>query len=122
MIVIEPTLAAGIWGSSHERRMGMRQRGYQMLLDYLRASTNGINPLKLECFSFTNWSQSVESSSDRAAALQYDPAAISGVQTLQAWYIDHKRLMMEGKEMFQKNAYNLANIWPVAGLFLLFDW
>lgn len=40
-----------IWGEKwHNHIAGMRDGGYGMLLNVLRANTNGVNPLKLDCW------------------------------------------------------------------------
>lgn len=112
-----------IWGNFHETRAGLRQGGYQLLVDLLRASTNGANPIKQECWKSGNLTkeEEVQKMKERYTLLGVDSAAMDGLIALNAWQEKYKNSLDEGRAMFAADAYSIARIRPIAGLCKMFD-
>jgi hypothetical protein len=111
-----------IWGDFHEIRSRLRQGGYQLLVDMLRASTNGVNPIKQQCWKLSGTGEEeAERKMERYTLLGVDSAAIEGLMALNAWQEKYRSPLDEGRAMFAADAYTIARIRPIAGVCKLFD-
>lgn len=111
-----------IYGDFLETAAGMRGNGYDLLVDLLRASTSGLNPLKLQCWNAHSDSITTEenNSRERQILLGIKPAAMDGMRELKAWQEKYQPVLNEGRNMFAANLYEVARIRPIASLFKIF--
>lgn len=130
-----------IWGSDWvERVKKMRHGGYGMLIGVLRANTNGVNPLKLDCFEECSTGKDrfiietpstyerghkrrvVEKDNERDVLLgRQSPAALQGMLELKRWQARYKEDLKIGEDMFTKEMYAQAMMRPVASLWKIFE-
>jgi len=131
-----------IWGVDWgERVKEMRHGGYGMLIGVLRANTNGVNPLKLNCWAEetsdpfiietpTSYekgkriprSVSSPAGKERDVLLgRQSPAALKGMLELKRWQERYRDDLMIGEDMFQKEMYAQAMMRPVASLWKIFE-
>ncbi|KAG9242876.1 hypothetical protein BJ878DRAFT_543847 [Calycina marina] len=138
----QPPYREQIWGNDWgERVKEMRHGGYGMLIGVLRANTNGVNPLKLKCWteeksdpfiietpkSYKKGKQSLRETSSPAEREReillgrQSPAALRGVLELKKWQEKYKADLEIGENMFVKEIYAQAMMRPVASLWKVFE-
>jgi len=131
-----------IWGEDWgERIKEMRHGGYGMLIGVLRANTNGVNPLKLNCWteeesnpfiietpkSYEKGKRSTKDPTSPAGKERdvllgkQSPAALRGMLELKRWQERYQEDLMIGEDMFQKELYAQAMMRPVASLWKVFE-
>ena len=100
----------------------MREGSYGMLIDMLRASTKGVNPMKLQ-FSGNHESAVSGNTSEVGVLLRdADPAGLDGMQALKNWKSQHQNAMDQGKEIFRLNLYQQARVRTIGHLWMIYDW
>ena len=101
----------------------MRNGGYDLLVDLLRASTNGVNPIQQDCWNqhSVSGAKELQYSKDRQVLLGVDSGAMEGLVELKAWQEKYRSVLDEGRAMFAADAYALARIRVIAGLYKIFD-
>ena len=112
-----------------------------MLIGVLRANTNGVNPLKLDCWtedvanpfiietptSYEKGKRSPRSATSPAGKERdvllgrQSPAALKGMLELKRWQDRYREDLMIGEDMFQKEMYAQAMMRPVASLWKVFE-
>lgn len=132
-----------IWGLDWGQRIKeMRHGGYGMLIGVLRANTNGVNPLKLTCWTEdaaadrfiietpTTYEKgkrvprfpATEAERERDVLLgRQSPAALRGMLELKRWQARYRNDLVIGEDMFQKEMYAQAMMRPVASLWKIFE-
>jgi hypothetical protein len=143
MVSVPSPVREQIWGDCHTRRSWMRRGSYGMLVDLLRASTRGVNPIKLKCFEHRHPdyddhdqgtggapSESSRPSIPDLANLEYkqtllgtiDPASFAGAISLKDWIQRNKASMAEAMQMFRLDLYGAERVRPIGSLFQVYEW
>jgi hypothetical protein len=100
----------------------MRHTGYQLLVDMLKASTNGVNPMKQKCWSSDDDREGeLKKIEERYTLLGVDTAALDGLVALKAWQEQYDRILDAGRVMLAADFYTVARIPAIAGLCKVFD-
>lgn len=99
-----------------------------MLVDLLRVSTRGVNPMKLTCFE----PQEAAAQDSSCEALKtvhkdtaiglVDPASLAGGIKLKDWNSRYEVVMGEAMEMLRLDLYGLDRIRPIGALCKVFEW
>lgn len=106
----------------------MRRGSYGLLIDLLRASTKGINPLKLTCVGYQedhvgHSTPSMNSPKHETTLLPaFDPATLSGGRKLNQWFRDHSTSMHQAMNMLSLDLYGMDEIRPAGALFKVLEW
>lgn len=120
---VPPSLRDLIWGDLYTIVSGMRAGAYDLLVDLLRASTNGFNPVRQQ----QSWAvgnsnnQEAQNNELRQVLLGDDPAAKQGLIEVKAWYEKHKSTLEEGRNMMNAGAYAAARVAAIGSLCKIFD-
>lgn len=115
-----------IWPDINNTRNDLRTKTYSLLIDLLRVSTRGINPIGLECWATAQTgvgSRKEEKirEKEREVLLGSDRAALQGLLALKSWQAKYQRDLQEGKQMFVQDMVEQARIRPIAGLWKMFE-
>lgn len=115
-----------IWHDINNTRAELRSKTYSLVVDLLRVSTKGINPLTLDCFNVRS-DQKLSKKAEKIRAkeqeilLGSDQAALKGLLELKRWQGKYQEYLNQGKDMFAKDLVRQATIKPIAGVWKVFE-
>jgi hypothetical protein len=97
-----------------------------MTLDLLRIGTKGVNPLKLDCWSTeeetNSGGQKVQIRNPKGMALLgHDSAAFDGFVALRQWHSRYKAAMLQGNDMWDSVPFTKSHIQAIASLSRVFE-
>ncbi|KAK6367367.1 hypothetical protein LTS17_010293 [Exophiala oligosperma] len=123
MMAVPSPVRELVWGNSHSKRLWMRECSYGMLVDLLRASTRGINPMKLQFSADNGGTAKSEDMSGVGVLLgDIDSAELDGIQKLKDWKSQHQGAMNQAGEMFNLYLYQQARVRTIGSLCLIYEW
>lgn len=114
-----------IWHDLNNTRTDLRNKTYMLLVDLLRASTKGINPLMLDC-----WARPVIGKPDTEDKISLsfsrillggDQGAMAGLADLKEWQKKYGDVLEQGKQMFAADMVQQSGIPPIAGSWKVFE-
>lgn len=105
---------------------------YGMLVELLKVSTKGVNPMKLECFdsqdtcpvpkNFGSTRADTNLEHTTTSLGKVDFASSLGAIRLKSWAREHQASLRATMEYFELNLYEVDLVRPIGALCKLFEW